>query len=77
MSLWTRVRARLRRDPSSSSSSSSSEGTHDDDRLPTSAMIPGSAASGVWSPRRQDSFLGSGDESGPSPDDDFLKPQVR
>jgi hypothetical protein len=73
MSLWTRVRARLRRGPSAT------DGTHDDDRLPTSSMIPGSAASGVWSPRRSDSFLSPGDgaQGGPPPDEDFLKPHVK
>lgn len=73
MSLWTRVRARLRRGPSGS------DGRHDDDRLPTSSMIPGTAASGVWSPRHNDSFLGPGDSAGGGhpPDEDFLKPRVK
>jgi hypothetical protein len=73
MSLWTRVRARLRRGPSAS------DAIHDDDRLPTSSMIPGTAASGVWSPRHNDSFLSPGDSArgGPPPDDDFLKPRVK
>ncbi len=73
MSLWTRVRARLRRGPSGS------DGRHDDDRLPTSSMIPGTAASGVWSPRHNDSFLGPDDAAGggPPPDEDFLKPHVK
>ena len=73
MSLWTRVRARLRRGPSVS------DGTHDDDRLPTSSMLPGTAASGGWSPRHNDSFLSPGDSrgGGPPPDEDFLKPRVK
>jgi hypothetical protein len=73
MSLWTRMRARLRRGPSIP------DATHDDDRLPTSSMIAGTAASGVWSPRHNDSFLGPGDGAagGPPPDEDFLKPRVK
>ena len=73
MSLWTRVRARLGR------GSSASDAAHDDDRLPTSSMIPGTAASGVWSPRHDDSFLSPGDSArgGPPPDEDFLKPRVK
>lgn len=65
------MRARLRR------GASGSDGNHDDDRLPTSSMIPGAAASGVWSPRHNDSFLGPGDAGGGPPDDDFLKPRVK
>ena len=42
-------------------------------------MIAGTAASGVWSPRHNDSFLGPGDGAGggPPPDEDFLKPRVK
>ncbi|MCU0257514.1 MAG: hypothetical protein MUC84_02555 [Solirubrobacteraceae bacterium] len=70
MGLWARVRARLRRNEHAA------DGVHDDDRLPTSAMVPGAAASGVWEPRHKDSFLSPGDHHGP-PDDDFLKPRVK
>lgn len=71
MGLWARMRARLSRNDEQR------EGVHDDDRLPTSAMVPGAAASGVWRRRRDDSFLGSADAEHHPPDDDFLKPRVR
>ena len=55
-----------------------SDATHDDDRLPTSAMIPGSAASGVWSPRGGGSELDpdAPAQGGPAPGEDFLKPEA-
>lgn len=43
---------------------------HEHDRLPTSSMIPGAAAAGVWGPRESDSELEPGVEGGDAPDDE-------
>jgi hypothetical protein len=55
-----------------------SEGVHDDDPAPTSSMVPGSAAAGVWEPRGEGSELApdAPPHGGPAPGEDFLKPDV-
>jgi hypothetical protein len=54
----------------------SAEGTHDDDRLPTSMSVPGAAAGGVWNPRRHSSLVDDG-APGHISYDDPLKPNVK